>query len=191
MFVAFVAVVKFYTVLKHYIAEHRPLAKLVALKIVVGVAFFEEVSRISELQIFTQSLLTSNSQIIFWILQDTHTIKPTATLAYADVTIGIPALVICIQNVPLAIFFNYAYTCKSYILPSKNTAAGQQRYKGGFCGWKAWLAILNPGEVFRGLMFIFKMVSLAQKEDDMALMSDSNMSKLVYYPGTQSGRNEH
>jgi hypothetical protein len=46
---AFVAVLKFYGALKKHIAHQRPLAKLVAFKIVVGLTFIEQVSHISEL----------------------------------------------------------------------------------------------------------------------------------------------
>jgi hypothetical protein len=189
--IAFVSVLKFYAALKHHIAQHRPLGKIVALKIVVGLTFVEDVGCILELQIFVSSPLTPASQVIFWILRDTNNLGPTARLTYADVTIGIPALIICIQNVPLAIFFSYAYTCKPYVLPTETTAGEHPRYKGGFCGWKAWLAILNPGEVFRGLLFTFKMASLAQKEDHIALASDSDVTRREYYPVSQNGGNLH
>jgi hypothetical protein len=124
---------------------------------------------------------------MFWILKDTHLLKPTAILTYADTNIGIPTLLICIQNVPLAIFFYYAYTCTPYILPTGTTDAKHPRYKGGFCGWKAWLAILNPGEVFRGILFTFRMASLVQKKDHMALASESDLSRREYYPLSQHG----
>jgi len=41
---ALFAIVKFYGVLKPYIANHRPLAKLIAFKIVVALTFIEAVS---------------------------------------------------------------------------------------------------------------------------------------------------
>lgn len=116
--------------------------------------------------------------------------EPTATLTYADITIGIPTLIICIQNVPLAIYFHFAYPYTPYVLPTRRTAAEHPRYKGGFCGWRAWLAIFNPGEVFRGLLFTFKMASLVQRKDHMALASESDISYRESHPLYQD-RNTH
>ena len=173
--IAFVAVVRFYVALKPRIAQHKTLAKLLALKLIVGLTFLEEVSHHSELRIFLSYLLNPNPQIIFWILKDAHILGPTATLTYADVTIGIPTLMICIQNVPLAIFFHYAYPYTPYILPTVRISPEQPRYTGGFCGLRAWIAIFNSGEFFRGLLFTFKMASLLQKKDYTALTSEIDL----------------
>jgi hypothetical protein len=88
-------------------------------------------------------------------------LNPTATLTFADLNIGIPALIICLQNVPLAFFFHFAYPYKPYIL----TPESNGRYRGGFCGWRGWVSIFNPMEVVRGVLFTFEMASLQGNED--------------------------
>ncbi|KAE9370035.1 hypothetical protein N431DRAFT_468121 [Stipitochalara longipes BDJ] len=136
---AFISILKFYMILKPQITRHAALSKLVAFKMIVGLTFIEN--------------------IIFWILQDTHTLKPTAKLTFADVNIVIPALIICLQNVPLAIFFHYAYPHTPYLV----TAESGAKYYGGFCGWRGWVSIFNPMEVGRGFIFAFQMAALQGK----------------------------
>jgi hypothetical protein len=87
-------------------------------------------------------------------------LKPTAKLTFADVNIGIPALIICLQNVPLAIFFHYAYPVTPYIV----TAESGAEYQGGFCGWRGWVSIFNPMEVGRGFIFAFQMAALQTQD---------------------------
>lgn len=90
---------------------------------------------------------------------------------------SIPTLIICIQNVPLALFFHYAYSHTPYILPTGRTVAEDQIYKGGFCGLRAWIAVFNPEEVFRSLLFTFKMASLVQKKDYTSLTNEFDVSR--------------
>jgi len=77
--IAFIAVVRFYLALGHFIAHRRPLAKIVTFKIVIGLTFIEEVGNISELQILTPLLLTpirrsysGSSNIHIGTYRDTH-----------------------------------------------------------------------------------------------------------------------
>ena len=109
------------------------------------------------------------------ILHSTDALKETATMSYADVYIGLPTMIICIQMVPFAFFFNYAYSTKPYRL-SNNTArygnsleylaveeneAGRtyksRQYQGGPLGLYAWLAFCNPLEFFREITSTYHM----------------------------------
>src|SRR5271163_3702610 len=85
-----------------------------------------------------------------------HKLNPTGKLTFADLNIGIPALIICLQNVPLAIFFHYAYPHTPYVV----TVQSGSKYHGGFCGWRGWVSIFNPMEVARGVLFTFQMAAL-------------------------------
>lgn len=94
---------------------------------------------------------------------------PTSKLTYADMHVGIPILVNCLQIVPISIFFHYAYTFRPYVVRKGEhaihytNAGGQEsvyvpekRYQGGFLGYRALLGALNPIEVFEGVFFAFK-----------------------------------
>lgn len=103
------------------------------------------------------------------VLDDIGTLKPSDTLSYADIIIGLPTLIICLQVVPFAFMFYYAYSIKPYTelrLNVKRTGDSQQylavvdsetgsphpkRYQGGPFGIHAWAALFNPGELFRDI----------------------------------------
>ncbi|KAJ5984242.1 hypothetical protein N7481_006341 [Penicillium waksmanii] len=158
--VAIVAILGFYTNLKGYMKEHQPLLKLLAFKLVVGLEFLE--------------------QIIFTILHSTDALKPSDTLSYADTIIGLPTLLICLQMVPFAFLFYYAYSVKPYKTSNarvKHSSDSQQylavvdsetgghyikRYQGGPLGVFAWLALFNPVDFFRDIKSAFDMIHNAR-----------------------------
>lgn len=100
------------------------------------------------------------------VLRSLNALKPTSIMTYADVTIGLPNMIICIQLVPFAFLFHYAYGTKPYrVLRSADLTISQQhqpvdddesgsfsnqrRYQGGPLGLYAWVAFFNPFEFFR------------------------------------------
>ncbi|CEO60463.1 hypothetical protein PMG11_05090 [Penicillium brasilianum] len=149
------AIIRFYTNLKSHMQEHKPLTKLVAFKMVIGLVFLEN--------------------IVFTILHSTSALKETSTLSYADVYIGIPTMIICIQMVPFAFFFSYAYSTKPYrvsgssarndnsqeYLAVEEIEAGKtyrsRTYQGGPLGICAWLAFCNALEFFREITSTYRM----------------------------------
>ncbi|KAF7562253.1 hypothetical protein G7046_g1881 [Stylonectria norvegica] len=139
------SILQFYKALKVDLAQHRPLVKLIAFKAVVGLTFIQS--------------------IIFWILGDLKVLKPTSTLSFADVNIGIPNLLICVEMVPLAIFFVWAFPWSPYSRKNGNLeveAAGgpasfQRTYQGGPLGVRAWIEMFNPTEIFEAIIFGLKM----------------------------------
>ncbi|KAF4628367.1 hypothetical protein G7Y89_g9782 [Cudoniella acicularis] len=146
--IAVTSIIKFYMTLKPHIAEHKPLLKIVAFKLVVGITFLES--------------------LVFWVLQELHQLNPTPTLTFGDLNVVLPSLIICLQNILIAIFFIYAYPYTPYIIPAHSTSvaeaggyagAGRPRYQGGFLGWRAWVSVFNPMEVARGVKFAFTMAS--------------------------------
>lgn len=104
------------------------------------------------------------TQIIFMILQSTKSLNPTTTLTYADLHIGIPALLSCIEMVPISAFMAWAYSARPYILGrgadiegSSGYADIPRSYQGGPFGVRAFLAMLNPRETVEGIIFAFYM----------------------------------
>ncbi|KAH8665420.1 organic solute transporter Ostalpha-domain-containing protein [Ilyonectria robusta] len=131
---AVLSVLRFYKALRPYTEKHKPLAKLVSFKAVVGLGFLQ--------------------RIIFWILSDVNALNPTDTLTYADLNIGIPNMLTCLEMVPLSLFFLYAYSWNPYLLHNVQIETQDQscRYHGGFLGVRAWVSILNPKEIFDAIM---------------------------------------
>ncbi|OKP13130.1 hypothetical protein PENSUB_1230 [Penicillium subrubescens] len=155
------SILRFYTNLKSHMTEHKPLTKLLAFKMVVGLVFLEKKFNMS--------------QIIFMILHSTDVLKETSKLTYADVYIGLPTMLICIQMVPFAFFFLFAYSTKPYRVDGGNlrygnaqeylaveeTEAGRtykpRQYQGGPLGIYAWLAFFNALEFFREITSTYSM----------------------------------
>ncbi|KAJ5217297.1 hypothetical protein N7468_010305 [Penicillium chermesinum] len=88
------AIFRFYTNTKAYCKEAKPLLKLLAFKLMVGLIFIE--------------------QIAFMVLEATKVLYPTKTISYADIKIGLPNLIICLQMVPFSILMHFAYDTKPY-----------------------------------------------------------------------------
>ncbi|KAJ5273008.1 hypothetical protein N7478_008133 [Penicillium angulare] len=155
------AILQFYMRTKEHIKEHRPLLKLVAFKLAVGLVILE--------------------QIIFLVLTATGVLNKMTTLTYIDTMMGLPTMVICIQMVPISFFILYAYPKKPYEIPYKphvlrpqayhplgdgdeetlmnNT---QKTYQGGRWGLHAWAVYLNPIDIFQEVLSAYKMISRAR-----------------------------
>ncbi|KAJ5987764.1 hypothetical protein N7481_002974 [Penicillium waksmanii] len=178
---AMINILRFHGNLKSHMQEQKPMMKLLAFKLVVGLEFLEQ--RVKPLTI---------KQIVFMVLDATGTLKPSDTLSYADIIIGLPTLIICLQVVPFAFLFYHAYSIKSYTkMNVKRSGDSQQylavvngetgrprvkRYQGGPLGIYAWLALFNPGELFRDIKSTYKMFHASSfktelKETTMSLDS--------------------
>lgn len=156
---AVLAALRMYTALKEELAHHRPLAKLLAFKLLVAV--------------------TGLIQLVYWILRSSvvhnNPLQPTDTLSWSDEYIGIPVLILSLLCVPFSIFFHHAYSVSPYYLERaslhKPLAAEETgyttngvnpvgtHYQGGPLGIWAWAGIFNPSEFIAGLRFGFQMRS--------------------------------
>ncbi|KAF5018607.1 hypothetical protein F66182_9399 [Fusarium sp. NRRL 66182] len=137
-----IAILQFYMLLKVDLAKHRPLAKLTAFKLVVGLTLLQEV--------------------VFMILTTQDVLGESRTLTYADVHIGIPNLLICIELIPFSLFFVWAYPWSVYkdgdgrgnFSKLDQAVKPTNAYQGGPFGIRAWLAMLNPSDNLRAIAFV-------------------------------------
>lgn len=122
----------------------KPIHKLVAIKLVVGLAFLQ--------------------QILFWILQSVKALKPTDKLTYGDLHIGIPSLLSCVEMVPISLVIMWAYPVGPYHLKSSNARRAERgeeheytptSYQGGPLGIHAFLSLLNPSDVIKAIFVAF------------------------------------
>ncbi|KAJ5646963.1 hypothetical protein N7490_003335 [Penicillium lividum] len=147
--IAINAVIRFYANTKDYMQEHKPLMKLLSFKLMVGLIFIE--------------------QVAFMILESSKIFKETSKLSYADVHMGIPTMVICVQMVPFAFFMRYAFSTKVYRVKLSPSDSEQKlaevnehgrpvprSYQGGPYGIYAWLAYYNPTEYMREVRSMYR-----------------------------------
>lgn len=83
-------------------------------------------------------------------------------MTWADLNIGIPSMLVCIEMLPLAIFFHYAYSYRPYVIGSSSArrplagdleAYEPQTYSGGPGGLWALVELWNPMEIVEAIRF--------------------------------------
>jgi hypothetical protein len=75
-------------------------------------------------------------------------------------------MVTCIIMVPLSVFFPFAYPSRPYYVsrraaPTEDVAAEvltPKLYCGGFIGWRAWAASMNPLQAWKAILFGFSIL---------------------------------
>lgn len=111
-------------------------------------------------------------------------LKESDTLTFADVHIGIPSMIICIETIPMALFFCYAYPYKVYLVtkdtkevdgPNGPIAVDFSKpYQGGPMGVHAWLSMLNPSDTMGAIVFAIKEIFGKDKKNDTHHSMGSN-----------------
>ncbi|KAK1763080.1 organic solute transporter Ostalpha-domain-containing protein, partial [Phialemonium atrogriseum] len=146
---AIFSVIAFAITLRPHLAGKKPLAKLIAFKLIVALSFVQDLT--------------------FWILDIAKALKPTSTLTYADLHMGIPSMLSCIEMVPICLLIAWVYPLSPYLLRcgrDRRTPAAERgratvdyprSYQGGPLGVWGLLAILSPRENIECLVFAFRM----------------------------------
>jgi hypothetical protein len=139
--ICFISILRTHKFLKASIdikSENRkPMAKLLALKILVGLDVLQS--------------------LIFSILLSTSAIKPTTTLSLPDLVIGVPGLMVCIECVIFSLLFLWAYAPTPYKVREYESEQGT--YTGSLSFIAALVDVLDVRDVLGG---IFNMVAAFQ-----------------------------
>ncbi|GAB7337145.1 hypothetical protein MBLNU457_g2539t1 [Dothideomycetes sp. NU457] len=142
--IAMFCLVQFYLQLKDDLAPHRPFLKVLSIKLVIFFTFW---------QTWIINILSSSR----------GPLNPTNTLAYADIKVGIPTLLLCIEMAIFSVMHLFAFPWKGYKIsddPHVGTEAGEaQHYQGGKLGLKAYIDAFNPWDIIkataRGFRWLF------------------------------------
>jgi hypothetical protein len=159
-------VIQFYIQLRNDLAEYRPFLKVLAIKLVIFLSFWQS---------FMISILTSSTLKI---------VEPTAKIAYPDLKVGIPSLLLCIEMAIFSILHLFAFPYKPYSSgvvhgtyptpdgPKMNELGVKQ---GGFMGLKALGDAMNPWDLVkgfaRGMRWLF--VGRKNRENDTSYKATS------------------
>ncbi|KAL8940707.1 MAG: hypothetical protein Q9211_002146 [Gyalolechia sp. 1 TL-2023] len=150
----------FYVQLKDDLAEHSPLPKVAAIKLVIFLSFW-------------QTILIS-------FLTSTGAVKASNRFQEPDIRIGIPALLLCTEMAIFSVFHLFAFPWTVYdirrsaiiasesapgFLPDPKTA-----YVGGPLGTKALLDAFNPWDLIKaiGRGFRWFVVGRRRREEDIS-----------------------
>ncbi|KAH6715890.1 organic solute transporter Ostalpha-domain-containing protein [Leptodontidium sp. 2 PMI_412] len=162
--IAMYCLIQFYVQLRHDLAPHSPFLKVLAIKLVIFLSFWQS---------FMISILTSSTF---------NLVSPTAKIAYPDLKVGIPSLLLCIEMALFAVLHLFAFSWKPYassasgsdypMSPIKNSLGPKQ---GGFLGIKAFVDAMNPWDLVkafaRGMRWLF--IGVKHRENDTSYKSSS------------------
>jgi hypothetical protein len=135
--IAMYCLIQFYVQIKDDIASHRPFMKILAIKLVIFLSFW-------------QSILIS-------FLTSSGAIKATEKIQTPDIKVGIPAMLLCIEMAFFSILHIWSFSWKPYILNNKvysaddNIKGETERYHGGFMGVKALVDSMNPWDMWKAI----------------------------------------
>ncbi|KAI4130656.1 MAG: hypothetical protein LQ338_001633 [Usnochroma carphineum] len=155
--------IQFYIQLNGDLAEHRPLLKVAAIKLVIFLSFW-------------QTILIS-------FLTSTGAIEASNRFQNPDIRVGIPALLLCIEMAIFSFFHLFAFPWTVYdirrspivasesapgFLPDPKTA-----YLGGPFGTKALLDAFNPWDLIKAIGRGFKWFAIGRRrrEEDISYQS--------------------
>lgn len=77
-------------------------------------------------------------------------------MTYADKNIGIPALLSCIEMVPICLIVVWAYPVGPYYITNSRS---HKTYEGGFLGIRAFVSAFNPADTIKGTVFALKVIT--------------------------------
>lgn len=138
--IAMYCLVQFYVQLRENLASHKPFLKILAIKLVIFLSFW---------QTFLVSILTSPALSV---------VKPSSMIAYPDLKVGVPSLLLCIEMAIFSIFHLFAFPYQPYTLKGHgiinyswglNLENKLGTNQGGPFGLKAIIDALNPWDLIK------------------------------------------
>lgn len=151
--VAMYCIIQFYLQLKGDLAEHKPLLKVLAIKLVIFLSFW-------------QTLLIS-------FLTSSGAIKPSPRIQTPDIKIGIPSLLLCIEMAIFSVFHLWAFPWQVYDIRRSQIVASESApgflpdpktaYQGGPFGIRALMDVFNPWDLVKAVSRGFKWFAIGRR----------------------------
>ncbi|KKY34207.1 putative duf300 domain [Diaporthe ampelina] len=171
--IAMYCVIQFYVQLKTELSSHKPFLKVLAIKGVIFLSFWQ-----------TMAISVGTGEL--------DIISPSAILSYPDISVGIPSLLLCIEMLLFSIMHIWAYPWRPYRqdaspifypLPNKESTAPPQENvhippAGGSIGLKALWDALNLWDVIkafgRGMRWLF--VGAKRRREDISYRKNTDIN---------------
>ncbi|KAI2624279.1 DUF300-domain-containing protein [Hypoxylon sp. NC1633] len=169
--IAMYCVIQFYVQLREPLSEHQPFLKVLAIKLVIFLSFWQTIA----ISLGTSTL---------------HIVNPNAVLSYPDLKVGIPSLMLCVEMALFGILHLWAFPFAPYVqnaktsfypvpdpsmgVPPRENEHGPKM--GGFLGLKAFGDALNLWDVIkafgRGMRWLFVGVKHRRQDSSYQTKSD-------------------
>ncbi|KAI1116784.1 organic solute transporter Ostalpha-domain-containing protein [Nemania sp. NC0429] len=171
--IAMYCIFQYYSQFRQTLAEHKLGLKVLSIKLVVFLSFWQTIAI---------SLATSSTF---------HLVSPNEKLAYPDLKVGIPSLLLCVEMALFAILHIWAFPyapykegAKSTLYPSPNPSIGMPPREnehgpklGGFAGLKALGDALNLWDFVkafgRGIRWLFVGAKRRHEDPSYQLKADT------------------
>ncbi|CAG8974774.1 hypothetical protein HYALB_00000386 [Hymenoscyphus albidus] len=183
--IAMYCLIQFYVQLRTDLSPHRPFLKVLAIKLVIFLSFW---------QAFTISILTSTFKVV----------TPTPYLAYPDLKVGIPSLLLCVEMAIFAVLHLWAFPWAPYKVGAEvrdypmSMASGlspknvQGHKQGGFLGWRAFVDALNPWDLVKAFARSMRWLVVGRKkreQDSSYARNLGNENDMALEGGRENGLN--
>lgn len=130
-------IIQFYFQIRGDIAQHKPILKVLAIKLVIFLSFWQT--------------------IIISFLTSSGAIKTSKEIQSPDIKVGIPSMLLCIEMALFAVFHWWSFSYKPYVIGSRDYAAAfghlkeaePLHYQGGPLGIKAIGQCFNPWDLIK------------------------------------------
>ena len=129
-------IIQFYVQIRGDIAQHKPILKVLAIKLVIFLSFWQT--------------------IIISFLTSSGAINASEKIQTPDIKVGIPSLLLCIEMALFSIFHLWSFSYKPYVIGSKryqevygHLKDEQPRYYGGPLGIRALGQCFNPWDLIK------------------------------------------
>lgn len=169
--------IQFYVQLREPLSEHKPFLKVLAIKLVIFLSFWQTIA----ISLGTSTL---------------HIVNPNSILAYPDIKVGVPSLMLCFEMAVFAILHLWAFPYAPYVegaktgfypnpdpslgVPPRENEHGSN--KGGFMGLKAFADALNLWDIVkafgRGMRWLF--VGVKRRHQDPSYRTNPDV--VTSYP---------
>ncbi|KAJ4418188.1 hypothetical protein N0V85_001553 [Neurospora sp. IMI 360204] len=149
------ALIQFYIQLNAtpQLSPHQPFLKVLAIKLVIFLSFWQSIA-----------ISVATSETI-------HIVEPNSVLAYPDIKVGIPSLLLCFEMACFAFLHLWAFPYKPYTPRNSNRGMdfhGHAKKQGGPMGILALWDAINLWDVVkgfgRGIRWLF--VGVKKRERD-------------------------
>ncbi|PYH86507.1 DUF300-domain-containing protein [Aspergillus uvarum CBS 121591] len=148
--IAMYCLIQFYIQLKDDISQHSPFLKILSIKLVIFLSFW-------------QSTLIS-------FLSSAGVIKASKTIQSPDLKVGLPNILICIEMAMFSVLHLWAFAWQPYSLLAQNSDVtdfygnGKASYQGGRFGLKGLLDALNPVDLGKAVGRSFRWLFVGRKK---------------------------
>ncbi|KAI9706857.1 MAG: hypothetical protein M1820_004636 [Bogoriella megaspora] len=154
--IAMFCVIQFYIQLRTDLADYRPFLKVACIKLVIFFSFWQNL-------------------VLSFLSSSKGPFQPTSKIAYADIKVGIPSMLLCAEMAIFAVLHVFAFPWKPYSkkhnkmmidpinAPGIGFSGNDPEYQGGFLGWRALVDAFNPWDIVKAIGRSFRWLFVGRK----------------------------